>query len=143
FGDWSADVCSSGLVAGLGRRAAAKKLTRLGFKVGEVEQFDDTVAKDHVIETRPPEGTQLDRGRTVVLVVSKGPEQVDVPNEVGKTLDDARNDLVNAGFKINVNRQESDKDPDTVLAQDPASGLHDKGSTVILTVAKQPSDAPV
>ena len=26
-------------VAGLGRRAAAKKLTRLGFKVGEVEQF--------------------------------------------------------------------------------------------------------
>jgi serine/threonine-protein kinase len=96
-----------------------------------------------VIETRPPEGTQLDRGRTVTLVVSKGPEQVAVPNEVGKSLDDARNDLENAGFKVSVTRQESDEDPDTVLAQDPAGGQRDKGSTVALTVAKEPSEAEV
>ena len=131
-------------VAGLGRRTAAKKLTEAGFKVSEEEQFDDTVAKDHVIETRPPEGTQLDRGRTVVLVVSSGPEQVAVPNEVGKTLDDARNDLENAGFKVSVTRQESSTaDPDTVLAQDPSGGQAPKGSTVKLTVAKEPTTAQV
>jgi eukaryotic-like serine/threonine-protein kinase len=130
-------------VAGLGRRAAAKKLAKAGFRVQEEEQFDDTVAHDHVIETRPAEGTPLDRGTKVTLVVSKGPEQVDVPNEVGKSLDDARNDLENAGFKVSVTRQESDQDPDTVLAQDPASGQHDKGSTVALTVAKEPADAAV
>jgi beta-lactam-binding protein with PASTA domain/tRNA A-37 threonylcarbamoyl transferase component Bud32 len=131
-------------VGGLGRRAAAKKLTKAGFKVEEEEQFDDTVAKDHVIETRPAEGTPLDKGSKVTLVVSKGPEQAEVPNEVGKSLDDARTDLDNAGFKVSVKRQESDTaDPDTVLSQDPASGQHDKGSTVTLTVAKEPSEATV
>jgi eukaryotic-like serine/threonine-protein kinase len=131
-------------VAGLGRAAAAKKLKSLGFKVTEEEQTDDTVPHDHVIETRPPEGTQLDRGTRITLIVSTGPEQAEVPSEVGKTLDDARTDLENAGFKVSVKRQESQTaDPDTVLSQDPASGQHDKGSTVTLTVAKQPSDAAV
>jgi serine/threonine protein kinase/beta-lactam-binding protein with PASTA domain len=131
-------------VAGLGRRAAAKKLTKAGFRVTEEEQFDDTTATDHVIETRPPEGTPLDRGSQVTLVVSKGPEQVAVPNEVGKTLDDARNDLENAGFKVSVTRQESSAaDPDTVLSQNPAGGQADKGSTVALTVAKEPTTAQV
>jgi eukaryotic-like serine/threonine-protein kinase len=131
-------------VAGLGRRAAAKKLTQAGFRVTEEEQFDDNVAKDHVIETRPSEGTPLDKGSQVTLVVSRGPEQVTVPNEVGKNLDDARNDLENAGFKVSVKRQESSTaDPDTVLAQSPTGGTADKGSTVALTVAKEPSTATV
>jgi beta-lactam-binding protein with PASTA domain len=131
-------------VVGLGRAAAARKLTKAGFRVTEEEQFDDTVAKDHVIDTQPPAGTPLDKGSRVTLIVSKGPEQVAVPSEVGKTLDDARNDLENAGFKVSVKRQESSTAaPDTVLSQDPASGTHDKGSTVTLTVAKEPSTATV
>jgi serine/threonine-protein kinase len=132
-------------VAGLGRRAAARKLTKLGFSVAEEEQFDDVVKRDHVIETRPPEGTLLDKGTQVTLVVSKGPEQVDVPDEVGKTLDDARTDLQNSGFKVTVTRQETDKKPENeVLAQVPAGGGRaPKGSTVTLTVAKAPADAPV
>jgi serine/threonine-protein kinase len=130
-------------VAGLGRHAAAKRLTKAGFRVDEEERFDDTVPHDHVIATQPPEGTPLDKGSTVTLVVSKGPEQVEVPSEVGKSLDDARNELENLGFKVSVKRQESTEDPDTVLAQDPASGEHDKGSTVTLTVAKEPSEAEV
>ena len=131
-------------VKGLGRRAAAKQLPELGFKVTESEQSDDTVPHDHVIDTQPPAGTPLDRGSTVTLLVSTGPEQADVPNEVGKNLDDARTDLENAGFKVSVKRQESTtQDPDTVLSQDPAGGRHDKGSTVTLTVAKEPSSATV
>ena len=131
-------------VSGLGRRAAARKLVRAGFKVAEIEQNDDTVKKDHVIETRPAEGTPLDRGLTVTLVVSSGPQQVTVPDETGKTLDDARNDLENAGFKVSVTRQESTQAPDTVLSQNPASGGQaPKGSTVTLTVAKAPSTATV
>jgi beta-lactam-binding protein with PASTA domain/tRNA A-37 threonylcarbamoyl transferase component Bud32 len=132
-------------VAGLGRRAAAKRLTKLGFTVTEELQFDDHVPRDHVIETRPPEGTQLDKGMQVTLVVSKGPEQIDVPDEKGKTLDDARSDLQSAGFKVSVTHQESATDPpDTVLSQVPAGGgKAAKGSTVALTVAKAPADAAV
>jgi len=132
-------------VSGLGRRAAAKKLTKAGFRVTEVEQNDDTVKKDHVIETRPAEGTPLNKGSTVTLVVSSGPEQVTVPDETGKTLDDARNDLENAGFKVSVTRQPTDTaDPDTVLSQNPvANTQQDKGSTVTLTVAKALDTAKV
>jgi eukaryotic-like serine/threonine-protein kinase len=132
-------------VSGLGRRAAAKKLNKAGFRVQEVEQNDDTVKKDHVIETQPAQGTPLPKGSTVTLVVSSGPEQVTVPDETGKTLDDARNDLENAGFKVSVTRQSSDTaDPDTVLSQNPAANTQqDKGSTVALTVAKAPDTAPV
>jgi serine/threonine-protein kinase len=131
-------------VAGLGRNAATKKLVKAGFKVTEQERNDDNVPKDHVIETQPSEGTPLDRGSQVTLVVSKGPEQVAVPNEVGKNLDDARNDLENAGFKVSVTRQESSTQPaDTVLAQNPPGGQADKGSTVALTVSKEPTTAQV
>jgi len=132
-------------VSGLGRRAAAKKLTKAGFRVTEVEQNDDTVKKDHVIETRPAEGTPLNKGSTVTLVVSSGPEQVTVPDETGKTLDDARNDLENAGFKVSVTRQPTDTAaPDTVLSQNPvANTQQDKGSTVTLTVAKALDTAKV
>jgi eukaryotic-like serine/threonine-protein kinase len=132
-------------VSGLGRRAAAKRLTKAGFRVSELEQNDDTVKKDHVIETRPTEGTPLEKGSTVTLVVSLGPEQATVPDETGKTLDDARNDLENAGFKVSVTRQPSDTAvPDTVLSQNPAANTQqDKGSTVTLTVAKAPDTARV
>jgi eukaryotic-like serine/threonine-protein kinase len=132
-------------VSGLGRRAAAKRLTKAGFRVSELEQNDDTVKKDHVIETRPAEGTPLQKGSTVTLVVSLGPEQATVPDETGKTLDDARNDLENAGFKVSVTRQPSDTAvPDTVLSQNPAANTQqDKGSTVTLTVAKAPDTARV
>jgi serine/threonine-protein kinase len=132
-------------VAGLGRRAAAKKLTMLGFSVAEEEQFDDVVARNHVIATRPAEGTPLDKGTQVTLVISMGPQQVAVPDEVGKTLDDARTDLQNSGFKVNVTRQVTDKKPENeVLSQVPAGGGRAaKGSTVTLTVAKAPADAPV
>jgi serine/threonine-protein kinase len=130
-------------VKGLGRRAAAKEVTKAGFKVSETEQPDDTVPHDHVIDTQPGAGTPLDRGSTVTLLVSTGPQPVDVPNVVGKSLDDARNDLQQAGFKVSVNRQESSQAPDTVLAQDPASGQQPKGSTVTLTVSKEPSTVPV
>src|SRR4051812_28725106 len=40
-------------VKGLGRRAAAKEVTKAGFKVSETEQPDDTVPHDHVIDTQP------------------------------------------------------------------------------------------
>jgi len=119
-------------------RAAAKKLTKVGFRVSEVEQNDDTVKKDHVIETRPAEGTPLNKGSTVTLVVSSGPEQVTVPDETGKTLDDARSDLENAGFKVSVTRQDTQNlDEDgIVLAQDPDGGQAKKGSTVKIVVGR-------
>jgi len=98
-----------------------------------------------VISTSPPENSQLEKGSTVVLVVSSGPEQVTVPGVVGRQEDDARSTLENAGLRADITREESSgKDPGTVLRQDPGGGGKvDKGSAVKLVVAKAPPDVAV
>lgn len=39
-----------------------------------ISQFDDTIAQGRVIRTDPPTGTNVERGSTVTLVVSQGPQ---------------------------------------------------------------------
>ncbi|MCU1677368.1 MAG: pknB, partial [Frankiales bacterium] len=127
-------------VQNLGRRAANKALQKAGFKVQEREQTDDTIGKDHVIETIPAAGVALEKGETVISVVSTGPGQVAVPDVTGQTQDEAATALTDAGLKVKVVKQESaDKDEGTVLAQDHAADTTvTKGTIVTITVAKKP-----
>jgi len=132
-------------VAGQKQADAEKAMKDAGFKTDVRKETSDTVKKGRVISTQPGENTQLEKGRTVVLVVSQGPEKVSVPDVVGDTEDDARSTLSDAGLKADVTEEVSeDKDPGTVLRQDPGSGQQvDKGSTVKLVVAKAPPDVEV
>ena len=116
-----------------------------GFKTDVRKESSDTVPKGRVISTSPPENSQLEKGRTVVLVVSSGPQQVSVPDVVGDSEDSARSSLESAGLRADVSQEEStDKDPGTVLRQTPAGGGKvDKGSAVKLVVAKAPPDVDV
>jgi beta-lactam-binding protein with PASTA domain/predicted Ser/Thr protein kinase len=127
-----------------GRKTAFKELKAAGFKVSEREENSDTVKKDHVIGTIPDRGTPFERGQTVISIVSLGPGKVAVPQLVGGTRDEAEAALDDAGLKVAVTQQESeDKDPDTVLQQDPPAGqMITKGSKVTIVVAKKP-DATV
>jgi eukaryotic-like serine/threonine-protein kinase len=124
---------------------ATKKLKDAGFKVDVRKEYSDNVDKGKVIETSPAEGQQLTRGTTVTLVVSKGPQQVAVPNVVGRNRDDAEQSLRNAGFQVSVDeREDKSHDPGTVLEQNPPAGAKlSKGGTVTLTVAKAPPQVRV
>ena len=124
---------------------AKQAMEKAGFKTDVRRETSDTVKKGRVVSTQPGENTQLEKGRTVVLVVSQGPEKVSVPDLVGDREDDARSTLDDAGLKADVTEEESeDRDPGTVLRQDPGSGQQvDKGSTVKLVVAKAPPDVEV
>jgi beta-lactam-binding protein with PASTA domain len=101
------------------------------------------VPSGKVISSDPPEGQTLDRGKTVTLTVSKGPQGVSVPSLVGATQDDATAQLQQLGLQADTTEQESDKPAGTVLEQDPAPGTKvDKGATVKLTVAKERPAVP-
>jgi eukaryotic-like serine/threonine-protein kinase len=77
-------------------------------------------------------------------VVSDGPEQVTVPDLVGSNVDDARDQLEEAGLTADVTREESEREPGTVLRQDPAPNTRaDRGSTVRIVVARERSDVAV
>jgi len=64
-----------------------------------------------------------------------------VPDDlVGKNVDDARAELKQLGFKVNINEvEDADADPGQVLAVNPPGGTPVKSkSPVTLTVAKAP-----
>jgi serine/threonine-protein kinase len=62
--------------------------------------YSDTVPAGQVMELRPP--TDLHRLQHVTLVVSLGPEMVQVPNVVGQSRADAVGTLQGLGFRVRV-----------------------------------------
>lgn len=132
-------------VEGLSEDAAVKAIRKAGFRPVVRTSPSGDVAKGLVIRTSPDAGTQIDRGSTVVLVVSTGPRRVTVPDVVGQSVDDARSTLTSRGFGVRTTEQESaDRKPGTVLSQNPAGGSQaSEGADVSLVVAKAPAQAKV
>jgi beta-lactam-binding protein with PASTA domain/predicted Ser/Thr protein kinase len=132
-------------VVGLTEKSAQNRLEKAGFKSRSRDETSDTVEKGRVIEVSPPTGTLLERGQTVTLVVSSGPEEVAVPDVLGKDRDAATESLNAAGLRPTFSERETaDEDPGTVLEQTPrAGGKAPKDSEVKLVVAKAPPDVPV
>ena len=132
-------------VTGQSRRAARRALERAGFDVKVEREASDGVPDGRAIRTAPPEGSQLEKGSTVTLFVSSGPEQVAVPDVRGKSRTDAEDAIEEAGLTADVTRREDeDADPGTVLSQDPAPGTEvDEGSAVNIVVARAPREVAV
>ena len=128
---------------GMPRSVAVKALEDAGYVVQETRQSSDTIGRNRVIATSPPEGSQLERQQTVTLVISSGAPLVAVPGVVGQDVASARAALTSAGFTVAVTEQDSaDQAPGTVLAQGVKAGTRAaKGSRVTLTVAKAPAVA--
>jgi beta-lactam-binding protein with PASTA domain/predicted Ser/Thr protein kinase len=132
-------------VEGKTRREARRELVRAGFRVRERREPSDDVERGLVIESVPAAGSQVEVGSTVTIVLSTGPEQVTVPDVVGRSLGAARAELEDAGLGVEVVREETtEAEPDTVLGQSPEAGSEvDEGSTVTLTVAREPERVAV
>jgi eukaryotic-like serine/threonine-protein kinase len=125
-------------VAGMSQDEAEQALEDAGFKTRVERVFSDDVKNGNVVATSPPAGTTLERGSEVSLQVSKGPEQVEVPDVTGDSQDNARSALEGAGLRVGkITREESGEAPGTVIEQSPAAGEQvDKGDAVDLTVAE-------
>ncbi|MGH9134789.1 MAG: PASTA domain-containing protein [Ilumatobacteraceae bacterium] len=80
--------------------AAAQGIVEpLALGVSEAERvFSDTVPVDVVISQTPAAGTEVERGAGIVVVVSKGPDVVTMPNLAGMTFEAASAALTEAGF---------------------------------------------
>jgi beta-lactam-binding protein with PASTA domain len=124
-------------VDGFGISRAQKTLAKVGFVYDVREKASATVEKDRVIRTDPPGGTIAPYRSQVVVFVSTGPKQVQVPDVVTLTKSSAEKQLEARGFQVVIVEKESDQTEGQVLAQTPAGGTKvDEGSRVTLTVAK-------
>ena len=103
-------------------------------------EYSATVAAGAVTRTDPPAGTALPSGSEVSLVVSRGREpvrQVRVPFLLGRTVEDAKDELDDRGLEAEVENGIGiggrDEDEAVVVAQSHGPGSTvDRGTTVTL-----------
>ncbi len=110
-----------------------------GFNVERREEPSSDVEQGRVIRTDPSPGTQVEKGSTITLTVSTGPERATVPDVIGDTESEARAKLEAAGFKVSVQeRTVADSGDDgRVVSQDPAGDTEaEKGTTVTITIGR-------
>jgi eukaryotic-like serine/threonine-protein kinase len=103
-----------------------KILEGLGIKTKKEEAFSDKVEAGKVISTNP--STVVQPGGEMTVIVSKGPEQVAVPNLKGLSEDDAAAKLQAAGLRLGDRFGPPNR---PVFDSSPSAGAKvDKGSTV-------------
>lgn len=79
---------------------ATTQLAADNLKLAPTEIFSDTVAAGLIIEQSPVAGAEGHRGDTITVNVSKGPENVEMPNVVSKQFDAAKAQLEKLGLTV-------------------------------------------
>jgi eukaryotic-like serine/threonine-protein kinase len=132
-------------VVGESLDAAIAAIEDAGFTAGS-PVFENSDKPENTVIAQDPAGGSLQRpGTTIALTVSKGPEQVAVPNVEGLDLQSAQATLRAEGFRVSVVRADTDlfEEDGIVLAQSPAGGVKaDPKSTVTLTVGRYVEPPP-
>ncbi|MCY1138632.1 Stk1 family PASTA domain-containing Ser/Thr kinase [Actinoplanes sp. Pm04-4] len=127
-------------LAGLELAAARGELEQINLKLKEGEgQYSDTVPEGAVLSSNPETGTQLKRGATVTVTLSKGRAPIRVPDLNGKNINDARRELAELGLAAVERYKDSDQPKDSVIGQTPKAGTGaNKDDQVTLDVSKGP-----
>lgn len=107
------------------------------FDVKVVWDYSNTVAEGNVISVDPAAGNTAEVGSTVTITVSSGPkpvENVPVPYVVGKSYYDARAQLQNLGFVVQL---ASGSSAEGVVVSQSAWESLPEGGTIVLTTEVQ------
>ncbi len=122
--------------------AARIALQDANLQLGAIKEKNSQQPAGYVLSQDPAEGTQVDAATAVNITVSSG--LVKVPKVTGSSEAQARSDLAQVGFDVQVvELQDGTVSSGTVLAQSPQSGeLLPRGSVVTITVATSPPPPP-
>ncbi|MEV4566459.1 Stk1 family PASTA domain-containing Ser/Thr kinase [Nonomuraea sp. NPDC049419] len=113
---------------------AEKDLAGAGLKVRKGEsQYDEKMGEGLVLSSDPVADTELDKGSTVTLTLSLGPERIVVPNVTGMNGNDARAAIARAGLTVgSVKRQPNQQvERDKVIRTSPQVGEKIKKSAKV------------
>ena len=122
---------------GMKEDEAKAALENEDLEVEVIEEFNKKVEAGYVISQDIDANTEVAAGSIVKITVSKGIEEVSVPNVVGKSKDDAVKELTEAGFTITATLIEEDKTKEdgTILKQSLNPGeTVEKGDKITITV---------
>lgn len=129
-------------LVGLTVEEATAALKSKNLKIGRVsEKYNYTLEAGRIIDGNPPSGSPVRKDSSVDLIISKGPEQIELTNFEGKTSDQAQSELTSAGLIVNSNYEYSETVPiGTVISQTPSDvSTVGKGEKIELVISKGPS----
>ncbi|HIS26117.1 MAG TPA: Stk1 family PASTA domain-containing Ser/Thr kinase [Candidatus Pullilachnospira intestinigallinarum] len=134
-------------VVGLSQSEAEAKIKALGLATSIQRDYSDTVAIGRVISVDPAEGTTVDAGATVTLLVSLGEEnkQIAVPSVLGLDESTATTTLSDSGFQVNVETTDSAEGigEGCVASQSISAGTEvDPGTSITITIYHAPQTTP-
>jgi serine/threonine-protein kinase len=132
-------------VTGQPARAAEAQLEAADFKVSRRTQESSTVPKGSVIKTSPEGGEKAEKGSEVIMYVSSGRANVEVPDVVNLSENDAKRTLRDAGLRVNVQEgsPQGDFPEGSVFRQLPPAGQDvAPGTTVTIFVAEEQQGPP-
>ncbi|MFE7466183.1 Stk1 family PASTA domain-containing Ser/Thr kinase [Streptomyces sp. NPDC057499] len=129
------------------QKEAEKRLSDAGLELKGVERaYSDTVARGKVAGSDPKSGARVRGNDAVTLVVSRGPEIVQVPDLRNLSLADARQELKKVGLVPGMVTKEFDEETvrGDVIRTDPAAGTgRHPDSAVALVLSKgSPVEVP-
>lgn len=133
-------------VVGLTLEQARQAIENANLEVGQVtERPDPDLAEGIVIESNPGQGVEISPSMPVNLVVSSGPEEVEVPQVAGLTEREAITELNAVGLVPTFGEEYSQDVPEgVVMRQDPEAGATAfAGDAVLLVISLGPEPVEV
>ncbi len=113
-------------------------------RTGELrEAYEERLQSGFIISQDPQPGAKVPRDRAINLVVSKGPQRIELPQLVGRSLQDVRKILQDLGVTLQAVRTiaSSDQSAGTVVDQTPAAGTKIRSQDpVVVTVSVRPGE---
>ena len=110
---------------------ATAVLESAGFVVEAAEEYSETAPRGQVIAQDPKQGTELQPGNSVAIVVSLGPPTFEMPNVVGMTQQAALDLLRGLGLDVEVSIVPGYEDGTIVVFQRPATGTIVRAGDVV------------
>ena len=107
--------------------------------------FSSDVEAGRILSQDPAPGEVVERGADIRVVLSRGPELVEIPQVTGETIQRARQMLRGVGLTTDVRRVfHPDAPEDEVIEQNPLAEREiEVGTQVVLTVSRGPRPVPV
>ena len=135
---WSTAEVTVPDVKGKPMALARQVLEDQKLRVNVAEVYDATVPPGTVVSQDPEAGTKVKEERMVTINVSRGGEELEMPDLMGLDRADAEIKLKKMGLKLgSVYEKYSDEEEGTVIGQEPRSGSKlSKGQTVDITISK-------
>ena len=130
-------------VRGQSPAGAEQALRAAGLTFAERRQ-PASVPAGQVASLTPPATSQVSRGTEVTVVVSSGPDRVEVPRVLGLREAAAQRRVARAGFQVVIVREESSQPAGQVIAQRPQAGKRRRrGAAARIVVAAAPPPVSV